>query len=101
APPLPHGDDERERQGEEAQPVATVLGLDLAGPVAHPAHALAGRVGDAHPRAADGDQRHRQPTARGLLLLPGGGAPLRTGAAARGTAALGPRGGSLSAAGGG
>lgn len=49
APPLAHGHDERQREGEEAPPVAAVLRLDLAGAVADPPHSRAGRVGDAHP----------------------------------------------------
>ena len=70
-PPLTGGHDDRQADEEEAEPVAAVLRLELAGAGADPADRAAGDVRHAHPGAPDGAQRQRQPAAAGLAA--GGG----------------------------
>ena len=70
-PPLAGGDDDRQADEGEADAVAAVLRLELAGAVPDLAHGAAGDVRHAHPGAPDGAQRQRQSPAAGLAA--GGG----------------------------
>ena len=72
APPLAGGDDDGEPDQGEAEPVAAVLRLEVAGAAADAADRSAGQVRDAHPGAADGAQRQRQPAGAGLRGAAGG-----------------------------
>ena len=75
-PPLPGGDDDGERDEEQADAVAAVLRLEVATGVADLAGDRAGGVRQAHPRRPGGAQRQREP------------AGARAGAAARPDRAL-------------
>ena len=68
APPLAGGDDDGQGDEGEADAVAAVLGLEVAGRGADAAHGAAGHVRHPHPGAAHGPQRQRQPAAPGLRL---------------------------------
>ena len=103
APPLAGGHDDGERDEGEADAVAAVLRLEVAGRAADAAHGAAGHVRHPHPGAAHRAQRQRQAAAprlrRGLaarcrLARPGGAAPPARGTRGRGTAGgAGPCGG--------
>ena len=65
-PPLTGGDSDGQADEEEADAVATVLRLELAGAVPDLAHGAARDVRHTHPGAADRAQRQRQSPALGL-----------------------------------
>ena len=65
-PPLAGGDSDGQPDEEEADAVAAVLRLELAGAVPDLAHGAARDVRHAHPGAADRAQRQRQSPALGL-----------------------------------
>ncbi len=65
-PPLPGRDEDGHADEEEADAVAAVLRVQLAGAAADAAHGAAGHVRDAHPGALDRAQRQREPAAAGL-----------------------------------
>ena len=64
-PPLAGGHEDRQPDQEEAEAVAAVLGLELAGAGADAADRATGHVGHAHPGAPDRAQGQRQPAALG------------------------------------
>src|SRR5665811_2427866 len=65
-PPFAGGHDDGQSEQEEADAIATVFRLEVAGTVPDPAYGAAGNVGHAHPGAADRPQRQRQAATVGL-----------------------------------
>src|SRR5450631_4377618 len=97
-PPLARGDQDGQGEQEQADAVAPMLRLELAGTVPDPAHSSPDDVGDTHPDGADGS--HRQGCTLDLGRATSGCRLATRGFARRGlaVAALAPGRGGLSAA---
>src|SRR3954452_6565907 len=61
SPPLPGRDDDGQADEEQAEAVAAVRGVEVAGAGADPPGSPTGDMGHAHPDAADSTERQRPP----------------------------------------